>query len=57
MSDRFRISPSPRDRWPGVEYVATEAQLVAMADRVRAVLRTLGGEIKTVRPSGARVRR
>jgi hypothetical protein len=54
MSNQFRIAPSPRDRWPVVEYVATEAQLVRMAERVQAVLRVLGGEIVTVRPSGAR---
>jgi hypothetical protein len=51
MSDRYRISPSPRDRWPVVEYVATEPQLVVMAAVVQAVLKVLGGEIKMVRPS------
>ena len=50
MSEQFRITPSPRDRWPVVEYVATEAQLVAMAAAVQAVLRVLGGDIKEVRP-------
>jgi hypothetical protein len=51
MSNQFRISPSPRDRWPVREYVATEAQLVAMAAAVRAVLRVLGGEIEIVKPT------
>jgi hypothetical protein len=54
VADRYRITPTPRDHWPVREYVATEAQLVRMADRVQAVLRVLGGEIKEVRPSGAR---
>ena len=54
MPDRYRITPSPRDRWPVVEYVATEAQLVAMSAAVQAVLRVLSGEIVTVRPNVAR---
>ena len=51
MSNRYRIGPSKPDRWLVVEYVATEAQIVRMADRVRAVLDALGGKILTVRPN------
>jgi len=55
MSEQFRITPSPRDRWAVREYVATEAQLVRMADKVQAVLRVFpGAEIREVRPCTAR---
>ena len=47
---KYRVRPSPRDRWPVREYVATEEQIVRMADRVQAVLRVLGGKIEEVRP-------
>jgi hypothetical protein len=46
----FRITPSPLDRWPVREYVATEEQLVRMAAAVQAVLDVLGGEIVEVGP-------